>query len=302
VDAGKTVIVPRDIRDMWADEPFASKLTVLEAGQGKEHRVGDLAVEVLASSQWMAADHTVECPCNAYLVTTDNGINVLTKGDINDGNDILPWLEDIKARGEGVDLYVSSLGFWWGRDGFPQVQRLFDPFLIPGHEYEFTHRKPGESGSGTGSYGSYCKRFETALQRGKAVILSWGERFHYQPELHRAGKSPLVWMEIDPQPRKIEVKTGDTFTVTFNASAEGVKILRWYIAFRKTDTVRNLPGFGDREWGGIIHDPDKDGVFEVSTEGWPPATYRLDCTVDDWPEGTTRTTESIEVEVRPADR
>ena len=300
IKAGKTVVVPGDIRDMWAGEPFASSLTVLDAAGGEKHDIDDLTVEVLTSRQWMAADHTVQCPCNAYLVTTDNGINVFTKGDINDGSDILPWLGEVKARGEGIDLYVSSLGFWWGKDGFPQIQRLFDPLLVPGHEYEFTHRKPGESGSGTGSYGSYCKRFDAALRRGKAVILSWGERFHYLPDLHRAGKSPLVWMEIDPQPREVEVRVGESFRIAFNASADGVEIKRWYIAFSKTDEVRNLPGFDEREWGGIIHDPDKDGVFKVSTENWPPGAYVLTCTVDDWPDGATRTSETIEVTVLPA--
>jgi L-ascorbate metabolism protein UlaG (beta-lactamase superfamily) len=186
--AGKTVVVPQDVRTMWIDKPIASKLTVLDAGQGTKHPVGTLKVEVFASQQWMRADSTNPCPCNAYLVTTDNGINVLFKGDINDGNDLLPWLKEIKARGGAIDLYVSSHFFWPGKDALPQIELMFDPFIIPGHEYEFRHRKRGEWGSGTGSYKLLFERFQTAIERGRCAILSWGEKFHYVPPLRNAVK------------------------------------------------------------------------------------------------------------------
>jgi L-ascorbate metabolism protein UlaG (beta-lactamase superfamily) len=179
---GKTVVVPQDIRTMWTDTPIASKLTVLEGAAGSKRPVGDLKVEVLLSQQWMSADHrSGSCPCNAYLITTDNGINVLVKGDINDGNDLMPWLQQIKARREVIDLYVSSHFFWPGQDAQPQIESLFDPFIIPGHEYEFTHRKPGQWGSGTGSYKLLFERCRTAIERGRCVILSWGEKYHYFP-------------------------------------------------------------------------------------------------------------------------
>jgi len=302
VAAGKTVVVPEDIRTMWRDEPFASGLTVLTPGPGHKHRLGELRVEVLGSRQWMGRDRRVECPCNAYLVTTDNGVNVLFKGDINDGQEILPWLKEVKGRGDGVDLYVSALFFWSGKDAFPQIKRMFDPFIIPGHEYEFTHREPGESGSGTGSYRSQWRGLRTSINRGKCVVLSWGEMFQYVPRLHREATAPLVWIEVSPEPKDVNVASGKTFTVRLNATAGGVTIRRWYLAFKSTPQVRDLPGFDVRSWGAIRHDADGDGVFEVSTQGWTPGSYVLECTADDWPEGTARTTDTISVTISQSDQ
>ena len=301
VKAGKTVVVPEDIRTMWRDEPFSSGLTVLRPSPGRKHRVGELGVEILGSRQWMAQDHSVACPCNAYLVTTDNGVNILFKGDINDGQEVLPWLREVKARGRGVDLYVSALSFWWGKDALPQIQRMFDPFLIPGHEYEFTHRKPGESGAGTGSYGSMCRRFRTSTARGKCAVLSWGETFRYVPRLHREATAPLVWMEVSPEPGDVKVGPGDTFTQRLNARAAGATIKRRYLAFKSTPEVRVLPGFDVRPWGSILHDADGDGVFQISTAGWRPGRYVLECTVDDWPEGSTRVRDTIHVTIEEAE-
>ena len=302
VAAGKMVVVPEDIRSMWRDEPFVSRLTVLTPGAGHKHRVGELGVEVLGSRQWMARDHSVECPCNAYLVTTDNGLNILFKGDINDGQEILPWLRKIEARGEGVDLYVSALFFAENKDAVTQIQRMFDPFIIPGHEYEFTHRKRGESGAGTGSYGSQWRGLRPSIDRGKCVVLSWGEKFQYVPRLHRKGTAPLAWIEVSPEPRDVEVVSGGTFTVRLNAKAGGVTIKRRYLAFKSTPEIRGLPGFNVRPWGAILHDADGDGVFEVSTEGWKLGRYVLECTADDWPEGRTRTTDTIGVTVVQGDQ
>ncbi|MBT3379172.1 MAG: MBL fold metallo-hydrolase [Lentisphaerae bacterium] len=297
VKAGKTVVVPEDIRAMWRDEPFASGLTVLTPLQGRQHRVGHLGVEVLGSRQWMAQDHSVECPCNAYLITTDNGVSILSKGDINDGQQMLPWLTQVKDRGDTIDLYVSSLFFWSGKDAFAPIQRMFDPFIIPGHEYEFTHRKRGKPGSGTGSYSSQSRALKTSIARGKCAVLSWGERFHYIPQQHRQATAPLVWIAITPEPKESTVTLGDTLIVRLNAGAGGVSIRRRYLAFKSTPKIRAVPGFDLRPWGAIMHDEDGEGVFKVSTTGWTPGHYVLECTADDWPEGSTRTTDTISVTV-----
>ena len=297
VDAGKTVVVPEDIRLMWEREPFAEKLTVLDDTPQQKLALGGLTVEVFPSRQWMATDHTVVCPCNAYLVTADNGVSVLFKGDINDGADFEPWLEALGARGEVIDLYLGHLTHWWGSDALPKVIRTFDPFLIPGHEFEFTHRKRGEAGSGTSSYSSLCRSFQSSLVRGKAAVLSWGERFDYRPSIHREASAPLVWLEVEPEPREVRVKAGESFRVTLNATSQGVEIKRWYLSFTKTDELRNLPGFDEREWGGILHDPDGDGVFDVDATGWPVGELTLRCTVDDWPDGESRTTERLRVTI-----
>ncbi|MBT3286137.1 MAG: MBL fold metallo-hydrolase [Victivallales bacterium] len=297
VAAGKTVVVPEDIRTMWRDAPFVAGLTVLPPQPGHKHRVGDLQVEVLGGRQWMARDHSSVCPCNAYLITTDNGVTVLFKGDINNGDQMLPWLRQVKTRGEGVDLYVTALFFAETKDTLTQIRRLFDPFLIPGHEYEFTHRKRGEAGAGTGSYSSQWNGHKSSIKRGKAVILSWGEKFQYLPRKHRQATSPLAWIELSPEPKDVKVARGGDFTVRLNATAGGTAIKRWYLAFKKTDTTQNLPGFAARPWGAILHDADGDGVFQVSTRGWKPGRYTLDCTADDWPVGSIRATGSIKLTV-----
>jgi L-ascorbate metabolism protein UlaG (beta-lactamase superfamily) len=302
VKAGKIVVVPEDIRSMWRDEPFVSRLTVLTPGAGRKHRVGELDVEVLGSRQWMVRDHSTECPCNAYLVSTDNGLNILFKGDINNAQEILPWLKQVKARGEGVNLYVSGLFFAESKGAVSQIQRMFDPFIIPGHEYEFTHRKHGDSGAATGSYGSLWRGLRPSIDRGKCVILSWGEKFQYVPRLHRKGTAPLVWIDVSAEPRNVKVVSGETFTVSLNAVAGGVTVKRRYLAFKNTQEIRGLPGFDVRPWGAILHDSDGDGVFQVSTKGWKLGRYVLECTADDWPEGRTRTTDAIGVTVVQGDQ
>ena len=297
VAAGKTVVVPEDIRAMWRDAPFVAGLTVLAPRLGHKHRVGELQVEVLGGRQWMARDHSSVCPCNAYLITTDNGVTVLFKGDINNGERVLPWLRQVKTRGEGLDLYVTALFFAETKDTLPQIRRLFDPFLIPGHEYEFTHRKRGEAGAGTGSYSSQWNGHKSSIKREKAVILSWGEKFQYLPRQHRQASAPLAWIELSPEPEDIKVARGETFTVRLNARAGGTAIKRWYLGFRKTAATQNLPGFEARPWGAILHDANSDGVFQVSTNGWKPGRYVLECTADDWPVGSIRAASRIQVTV-----
>lgn len=179
--AGKMVVVPDDIREKWRDKSTAAKFTVLNPESGRKHTVGSLKVEVFASWQ-LDASGKQWCPCNAYLVTTDNRVNVLFKGDINNGNDLLPWLNQIKSRGDTVDLYVSSPFFWMGgSDTLSKINTLFNPFIIPGHEFEFGHRSVGTAGAGTGSYTSYIQTFQKEIEQQRCAILSWGEKFHYLP-------------------------------------------------------------------------------------------------------------------------
>jgi len=104
-------------------------------------------------------------------------------------------------------------------------------------------------------------------------------------------------MEVSPEPAAVRVKPGARFTVRLNTAVGGTSIRRWYLAFRSTPETRKLPGFDVRDWGAILHDADGDGVFEVSTEGWKPGHYVLECTVDDWPEGATRAKDTISVTV-----
>ena len=181
--AGKMIVVPDDIREKWSDKSAAAKFIVLAPESGRKHSVGNLKVEVLASWQ-LDSSHKPWCPCNAYLVTTDNGVNVLFKGDINYGDDLLPWLSQVKSQHEKVDLYVSAPFIWMGGGGIHEIDVLFNPLIIPGHEFEFGHRQDGQSGPGTQSYSSNIEAFKQQ----RSVILSWGEKFHYLPSMRGINK------------------------------------------------------------------------------------------------------------------
>jgi hypothetical protein len=180
--AGKMVVVPEDIQKKWGDKNAAAKFTVLAPEAGRKHAVGSLKVEVLSSWQ-LDSSGKQWCPCNAYLVTTDSGVNVLFKGDINYGTDLLAWLNQVKAGHGRVDLYVSSPLFWMGGGGIPEIEALFNPLIIPGHEFEFGHRPNGSPGPGTQSYTSNLNGFGK-----RGVILSWGEKFHYFPVIRQVMK------------------------------------------------------------------------------------------------------------------
>jgi hypothetical protein len=187
--AGKMVVVPEDIQKNWGDKDAAVKFTVLAPEAGRKHAVGSLKVEVLSSWQ-LDSSGKPWCPCNAYLVTTDSGVNVLFKGDINHGKDLLPWLNQVKSRHERVDLYVSVPFIWMGGGGIPEINTLFNPLIIPGHEFEFGHRPNGRPGPGTQSYTSNINSFGKEIERQRCVILSWGEKFHYFPVVRQAVRQP----------------------------------------------------------------------------------------------------------------
>lgn len=179
--AGKTVVVTESNRERWTDQPWSGKLTVLEQTLEKPHTLGPLKVDVLHDFQWDDKAHTSGTPCNAYLVTTRDGVGVLTKGDINSGTDLYAWLEKMTARGRRVDLVLGTPLFWRGPDLTREIDALLEPVWCVGHVWEFTHRKSGERGGATGTYAMNVFSLRRQVRAGAALVLSWGEHFDFAP-------------------------------------------------------------------------------------------------------------------------
>lgn len=180
----KKIIVTRQNKDCWKEEPFARDLIVPD--DKSLFKIGDLKVRVYYGWQHMNPEidnDFLKVQCNAYLISTDNNISILVKGDIFDGDEFSLYLKELKNSGAKIDLYLSSSYTAHGKDIIKETERLFDPFFIPAHEWEFTHRKIGKEGTATQSYSELCSIFRKRALRGKAIVLSWGERFHYNPKI-----------------------------------------------------------------------------------------------------------------------
>jgi L-ascorbate metabolism protein UlaG (beta-lactamase superfamily) len=175
MDAGKTVVVTESNREIWHDEPWAEKLVVLDQTMKKPVDVGPLKVDVLWDHQWNNAAHTSGTPCNAYVVTVPGGMTVMTKGDINCGLQLYGWLSLLQQRGQRIDVVAGSTVFWRGVNTLREWNALFEPLWLPGHNWEFTHRKDDEP---KGNCGGYVESWQFARMIGNAKqvqVLSWGE-------------------------------------------------------------------------------------------------------------------------------
>ncbi len=138
-------------------------------------------MDVLHDTQWDNEEHTKGTPCNAYLVTTADGAGVLTKGDINSGTELYAWLEAMVARGRRVDLVLGTPLFWRGPDRTREIDALLEPVWCVGHVWEFTHRKRGERGGATGTYGMNLFALRRQVREDAATVLTWGEGFDFLP-------------------------------------------------------------------------------------------------------------------------
>jgi L-ascorbate metabolism protein UlaG (beta-lactamase superfamily) len=175
LDAGKTVIVTDSNKAMWKDLPWAEKLTVLEQTVKTPLEVGPLKVDVLRDHQWGKSSHVSGTPCNAFVVTTPGGLTVMTKGDINCGLQLYGWLNLLKQRGQRVDVVVGSLLFWRGVDTLAQWDALFSPLWLPGHAWEFEHRKAGLPQGNCTSFMQAWQATRDVSHSEKVQVLSWGE-------------------------------------------------------------------------------------------------------------------------------
>lgn len=184
---GKTVIVTEENARAMRGKPFyeKAKRNVRTPPQTDRTpvRLGPLAVYVCRDCQYMREDRSAKAECNAYIIVTDDGCTIMSKGDLNCGDRFVPWLKAWKDQGHTLDIYASSFWSMIGPRIQPQVVAMLDPLLVPAHEYEFTHH-PGLQWAGA-SYAGSSASLRQSASRGKAVVLSWGERFVFCRPGHR---------------------------------------------------------------------------------------------------------------------
>jgi L-ascorbate metabolism protein UlaG (beta-lactamase superfamily) len=175
LDARRTVIVTEDNKRTWAMQPWGDRLMVLGQTVDAPAAVGPLKVHVLCDHQWNNAAHTSGMPCNAYVIETPGGVAVMTKGDINCGLQLYGWLSLLKQRGRHVDVVVGSTLFWRGVNTLAEWNRLFSPLWLPGHAWEFEHRKDTEPKGNCAAFFDAWLFTRIASGSEKVQVLSWGE-------------------------------------------------------------------------------------------------------------------------------
>jgi L-ascorbate metabolism protein UlaG (beta-lactamase superfamily) len=173
--AGKAVIVTKSNKVGWSSQPWGEKLTALNQTVKTPVSVGPLRVDVLWDHQWGSEEHTSGTPCNAYVITTPRGMTVMSKGDINCGLQLYGWLSLLKQRGQRVDVIVGSPIFWRGVDTMAQWNALFSPLWLPGHTWEFGHRRSDQPQGNCMAFVQSWKLVRDATGSEKVQPLSWGE-------------------------------------------------------------------------------------------------------------------------------
>lgn len=175
---GKTVVVPKDIREIWKAEPFAGKLRVLEGG--KDHKIGRLTVRTFDAVQAMKRDgrnnyliSPTDPKHNVYLVRAPNGMTVLHNGD-NRGRDFTPWLGEAFKDGWEPEVWFKIMG--WPRDVISSVERFVKPVLIPGHEYEMGHKPKYGANTLARTLTGYGRQ---RARENRFVVLTWGEKIAF---------------------------------------------------------------------------------------------------------------------------
>lgn len=182
---GKTMYVTESMKRLSEGEPWADRFEVLEQTVDRPHRIGDLQVDVLWDHQWNNAAHTSGTPCNAYVVTTPDGLSVCTKGDINCGLQFLGWLTLLARQERHVDLMVGSCIYWRGVNTMREIDRLLSPLWAPGHAWEFTHRPRGEARGNAAPYLTFYSAASLYAGPERTLVLSWGEHFDLPAPLKR---------------------------------------------------------------------------------------------------------------------
>lgn len=173
---GKTVVVNPEHKEMWKDQPWAEKLVLLEQTIDEPNEVGPLKVHVLFDRQWgRDVRHSSGAQCDCYVITTPGGLTVMNKGDINCGLQLFGWLNLLKLNGVEIDVVTGSTIFWRGVDITAEWNALLDnPIWLPGHTWEFGHRR----GQAVGNSIPFVKAFHLVNEpTGSDLVqpLSWGE-------------------------------------------------------------------------------------------------------------------------------
>ena len=162
---GKPVIAPIGV---WANREFHPKVTHLRRELGSIQTLAlpagrpELKVTVFPGHQRVVEN-------NVVLVTTAEGLRICHTGDQNEPKDH-GWIDQIGAEQETDILLVNC----WSPDLGRLIRGSKARIVIPGHENELghvvLHREP---------YWLTVDRL-AALEPVNAVIMTWGEKFHYE--------------------------------------------------------------------------------------------------------------------------
>ena len=181
--AGNQVIVPPSIQHAWSwDKELAQKMLVPDHTDALHvtppaHKIGPLRVRIHRGFQVHGKGRVNEC--NAYLVTTDNQINVFCKGDASDTG-FAPWLARLHSFGIGIDLYVGNIPYGGSAE---EIARRSDCFMIPGHDFDMIHGPlaPKTYWWKVGPWGGVYDLFDWQFIRDRAEHVTWGERYRFAP-------------------------------------------------------------------------------------------------------------------------
>lgn len=138
------------------------------------------SAECFSGWQRMTEGREFDVPCYAVCVTFKNKTSFMVKGDIFDGDEYKQILESMYKKNLSPQVFLSGAYTHCGHDIIKQTKIAFDPVFLPAHEWEFSHRKEGRSGSATQTYEYFFKQFASEIVSKKAFILFWGEKIHFE--------------------------------------------------------------------------------------------------------------------------
>ena len=118
-------------------------------------------------------------PNFAYAVKLACGKTVFVRGDMYSGEELVPVLDTMQNTGVTPDLACLSHYKDSGPDPVPEIYGRFKCDMIPIHEWEFTHRKLGQTGVATQSYHDLHDFFAVPIADGKCHIITWGESLDF---------------------------------------------------------------------------------------------------------------------------
>ena len=169
LEQGKPVVAPPGV---WADQAFYEKVTHLRREPGVIQSLpvqqgrANLKVVVFPGHQRIVEN-------NVVLVTTPEGLSICHTGDQNETRDY-SWIDQLGASRE-IDVLMPNC---WSPDLARMIRGAKPHLVVPGHEnelgHELLHREP---------YWLTVDRLAAAAPV-NAVIMTWGEQFHYEPPRH----------------------------------------------------------------------------------------------------------------------
>ena len=115
--------------------------------------------------------------CAMYLFALSNGKTVFSRGDIFHKEGFEECMEQIRNWQAHIDYaLVSHYSTGGGTPPLETLDKEHKCRFVPSHEWEFSHRRFGLTGSGnTQSYAILFHEFAKPYQAGRAQCLSWGE-------------------------------------------------------------------------------------------------------------------------------